>query len=258
MTKLRAADIVAKARSDQKITGMEIINNLFGDFMELHGDRLGSDDPAIIGGLASFHGQPVTVITTDRGRTPAEKVAKHFGCPMPGGYRKALRLVKQAEKFRRPVLCFVNTSGAFPSKAAEEEGQGAAIAHNILAISQVTVPVITVIYGEGGSGGALALACGDEVWMLDYSTYSILSPEGFASILWKDASRAGEAAEVMQMTPTALLQKNVIDGIIDEDEADHRQTCQNIDQVLQKRLAALEQLTPQELLAKRQERYRKF
>jgi acetyl-CoA carboxylase carboxyl transferase subunit alpha len=258
VAKLSAAEIVAKARSDQKITGKEIINYLFDDFMELHGDRCGSDDPAIVGGLASFHGQAVTVITTDRGATTAEKVAKHFGSPMPGGYRKAVRLIKQADKFHRPVVCFVNTAGAFPSKEAEEGGQGEAIAQSILQISQVKVPVITVIYGEGGSGGALALACGDEVWMLDYATYSILSPEGFASILWKDASRADEAAAVMQMTPEALLKKKVIEGIIEEDESNHQRTAENIARVLADRLAALEKLSPQELLARRQARYRKF
>lgn len=257
MDKLKAMEIVERARSDQKITGKEIINDLMPDFMELHGDRLGSDDPAIVGGLATFNGQAVTVITTDRGQTTAEKVAKHFGSPMPGGYRKALRLAKQAEKFHRPVICLVNTAGAFPSQAAEEQGQGAALAQNIYQLGQLKVPLLTVIYGEGGSGGALALACGDQVWMLEHSTYSILSPEGFASILWKDSSRAGEAAEVMQMTPVALLEQGMIEGIIPE-STDHHATARQIGRILTTALTELQGLSPEELLARRQERYRKF
>lgn len=257
MAKLSAMEIVQRARNDNKITGLEIIHQLMPDFMELHGDRMGSDDPAIVGGIATFNGQPVTVITTDRGQTTAEKVAKHFGSPMPGGYRKALRLIKQAGKFNRPVICLVNTAGAFPSQEAEEQGQGAAIAQNIYQISQIPVPIITIIYGEGGSGGALALACGDEVWMLEHSTYSVLSPEGFASILWKDSSKAAEAAEVMQMTPEALLKQDIIEGIISEDK-DHQATCRQVEQVLTTELAKLQELSAAELLKKRQARYRKF
>lgn len=254
---LSASQIVERARSDNKITGMEIIQNIFPDFIELHGDRVGGDDPAIIGGLATFHDQPVTVITTDRGKTTAEKVEKHFGSPMPSGYRKALRLIKQAAKFKRPVFCFVNTAGAFPSKEAEENGQGSAIAQNILQISQLPIPIITVIYGEGGSGGALALACGDEVWMLENSTYSILSPEGFASIMWKDSSQADKAAELMQMVPQALLKQQIIEGIIPESE-DHQQVCLAIEHTLEKRLNKLQSISASELLAKRKARYRKF
>lgn len=257
MAKLSAMEIVQLARNDNKITGMEIIHQLMPDFMELHGDRLGADDPAIVGGIATLNDQPVTVITTDRGQTTTEKVAKHFGSPMPGGYRKALRLIKQAGKFNRPVICLVNTAGAFPSQAAEEQGQGAVIAQNIYQIMQVPVPIITIIYGEGGSGGALALACGDEVWMLEHSTYSVLSPEGFASILWKNSSKAAEAAEVMQMTPEALLKQDIIEGIISEDK-DHQATCRQIEQVLTTELAKLLKLSPAELLKKRQARYRKF
>ena len=254
---LSPTEIVKRARSDDKLTGREIIDNLFPDFFELHGDRNGNDDPAIIGGLAKFNGKPVTVISTDRGHTTEEKVAKRCGSARPGGYKKALRLVEQATKFKRPVLFFVNTAGAFPSKEAEEEGQGAAIATNILKIGQAPIPIITVISGEGGSGGALALACGDEVWMLNYSTYSILSPEGFASIMWKDSSRANEAAKVMQMTPDPLLKKKVIEGIIPESD-NHAETCENIKNLLVKRLAFLEQFKGEELLTRRRERYRNF
>lgn len=257
MTKEDAATIVAAARSTQKITVSEITQHLFDHFIELHGDHEGSDDPAIVGGLAFYHQQPVTVIATDRGENVKERMATHFGCPTPGGYRKALRLAKQAAKFNRPVFFFVDTPGAYPGQSAEENGQGAAIADNLLQISQLPIPIITVIYGEGGSGGALALACGDQVWMMEKSTYSILSPEGFASILWKDSSRADEAAGLMQLTPQELLKKQVIEGIIDEPD-DHAAVLHNIDQTLAPQLKRLSSMTADELLAARQQRFRKF
>lgn len=257
MTAKKAAAIVSAARSDSKIITKELIQHLFPNFIQLHGDRLGTDDPAIIGGLATFNDEPVTVIATDRGRSIEERMATHFGCPTPGGYRKALRLAKQAAKFHRPVLFFVNTPGAYPGKSAEEEGQGAAIADNLLQISQLPIPIITVIFGEGGSGGALGLACGDSVWMLENSTYSILSPEGFASILWKDSSRADEAADLMQLTPESLLKKEIIEGIIAEPE-DHQQVTANIAAVLKRELLRLEQFSPEELMENRHQRYRKF
>lgn len=252
-----AAQIVRLARGGQKITAHEILAGLFTDFFELHGDRAGSDDRAVIGGLAVFHSRPVTVIATNRGTTAAERQATHFGSPMPGGYRKALRLIKEAGRWRRPVFCFVNTPGAYPSKEAEEQGQGQAIAQALLEIGQVPTPIISIIYGEGGSGGALALACGDQVWMLENSTYSVLSPEGFASILWKDSRKAPKAAEVMDLTPQALLEKKVIEGVIPE-PTDHQEVCANMDAVLKRELARLEELDPSDLLAKRQARYRKF
>lgn len=249
--------VVQAARGAGKLTGREIINQLFDHFFELHGDRAGSDDPAIVGGLATFQGQAVTVITTDRGETVPERVATHFGSPMPGGYRKALRLMEQASKFHRPVICLVNTAGAFPGQDAEENGQGAAIATTLLKMSQVKSPLITVIYGEGGSGGALALAAGDQVWMLTRSTYAILSPEGFATILWKDSNRAAEAAELMQMTPPALKAAGVIDGIIKEDD-DHRATIERIGRVLATELPVLAAQPVAHLLAQRRARFRKF
>lgn len=257
MTNKSAAEIVNAARSNNKITTKELIQYLFPDFINLHGDHHGSDDPAIVGGLATFHKKPVTVIATDKGKVIQERVATHFGCPTPGGYRKALRLAKQAAKFHRPVLFFVNTPGAYPGQSAEENGQGAAIADNLLMLSQLPTPIITVIFGEGGSGGALGLACGDEVWMLENSTYSILSPEGFASILWKDSSRAGEAAALMQLTPQELLKKHVIEGIIPE-PSEHQEVATKINQVLTKRLARLTTLSAKKLLQQRHERYRKF
>lgn len=252
-----AMAIVKAARSDSKITANEIIKEVFSDFIEFHGDRKGTDDSAILGGLAIFSSTPVTVIATNRGETVSEHLSTHFGCPTPGGYRKALRLAKQAAKFNRPIVFLVNTPGAYPGKTAEEQGQGSAIAQNIIQISQLPVPIITIIYGEGGSGGALALACGDQVWMLENSTYSILSPEGFASILWKDGSRTEEAAELMQMTPQALLRHKVIEGIISESK-DHKVTCRAIANVLAKQLQELGKLSAADLLIQRKERYRKF
>ncbi|KRM59973.1 acetyl-CoA carboxylase carboxyltransferase subunit alpha [Ligilactobacillus animalis] len=252
------AQVVAAARSQAKITTPELIEHLFDDFFELHGDRQGSDDPAIVGGLARFCGRPVTVVATDKGKTPKQRVAKHFGSPEPAGYRKLLRLAKQAEKFGRPVVTFVNTAGAYPGRSAEEQGQGEALARCLLELGQLEVPLITFIFGEGGSGGALAMACGDRVYMLEDSMYSVLSPEGFASILWKDSQRADEAAEVMQLTPEALLEHGAIEGVIAEDENDHLATVAAIKVVLKRDLELLVKKDPTELLAERYERFRKF
>lgn len=252
------AQVVAASRSQAKITTPELIEHLFDDFFELHGDRQGSDDPAIVGGLARFCGRPVTVVATDKGKTPKQRVAKHFGSPEPAGYRKLLRLAKQAEKFGRPVVTFVNTAGAYPGRSAEEQGQGEALARCLLELGQLEVPLITFIFGEGGSGGALAMACGDRVYMLEDSMYSVLSPEGFASILWKDSQRADEAAEVMQLTPEALLEHGAIEGVIAEDENDHLATVAAIKAVLKRDLELLVKKDPTELLAERYERFRKF
>ena len=252
------AQVVAAARSQAKITTPELIEHLFDDFFELHGDRQGSDDPAIVGGLARFCGRPVTVVATDKGKTPKQRVAKHFGSPEPAGYRKLLRLAKQAEKFGRPVVTFVNTAGAYPGRSAEEQGQGEALARCLLELGQLEVPLITFIFGEGGSGGALAMACGDRVYMLEDSMYSVLSPEGFASILWKDSQRADGVAEVMQLTPEALLEHGAIEGVIAEDENDHLATVAAIKAVLKRDLELLVKKDPTELLAERYERFRKF
>ncbi|WP_304652325.1 carboxyltransferase subunit alpha [uncultured Ligilactobacillus sp.] len=252
------AQIVAAARSQAKITTFELIEHLFDDFFELHGDRQGADDPAIVGGLARFCGRPITVVATDKGKTPKQRVAKHFGSPEPAGYRKLLRLAKQAQKFGRPLVTFVNTAGAYPGRSAEEQGQGEAIARCLLELGQLKVPMITFIFGEGGSGGALAMACGDRVYMLEDSMYSVLSPEGFASILWKDSQRADEAAKVMQLTPNALLEHGAIEGVIAEDEKDHLSTLEAIKAVLKRDLELLTKKDPTELLAERYERFRKF
>lgn len=252
------AQVVAAARSQAKITTPELIEHLFDDFFELHGDRQGAEDPAIVGGLARFCGRPLTVVATDKGKTPKQRVAKHFGSPEPAGYRKLLRLAKQAEKFGRPLVTFVNTAGAYPGRSAEEQGQGEAIARCLLELGCLKVPMITFIFGEGGSGGALAMACGDRVYMLEDSMYSVLSPEGFASILWKDSQRADEAAKVMQLTPNALLEHGAIEGVIAEDENDHLSTVEAIRTVLKRDLELLTKKDLTALLAERYERFRKF
>ena len=215
-SKLTSWDRVMLSRMQDRPVGADYIENLFTDFMEFHGDRLFGDDPAIIGGVARFHGIPVTVIAQAKGRNTKDNIRHNFGMPSPEGYRKALRLMKQAEKFRRPVICFVDTPGAFCGLEAEERGQGEAIARNIYEMSALQVPVLSIIIGEGGSGGALAMATSDEVWMLENSIYSILSPEGFASILWKDSSKAKEAAEVMKLTAKDLYEKGIVEKVFSE------------------------------------------
>lgn len=211
-----AWDRVQISRMKDRPTGEDYIRTLFTDFMEFHGDRYFKDDKAIIGGVARFKGMPVTVIAQAKGGTTKENIERNFGMPSPEGYRKALRLMKQAEKFGRPVICFVDTPGAFCGLEAEERGQGEAIARNLFEMSDMKVPILSIVIGEGGSGGALALAVADEVWMLENSIYSVLSPEGFASILWKDAKRAQEAAGVMKLTSRDLKRLGIVERIIPE------------------------------------------
>lgn len=190
-----AYDTVRLARANKRPTGLDYIHNLCADFFELHGDRRFADDGAIVGGVGHFRGLPVTFLAIEKGHSAKERMARSFGAPHPEGYRKALRLMKQAEKFHRPVLCFVDTSGANCGIGAEERGQGQAIAENLMTMMSLDTPVITVLIGEGGSGGALALSVADRVWMLEHAVYSVISPEGCASILWKDAGKADEAAQ---------------------------------------------------------------
>lgn len=209
---------VQTSRKNNRPVGMDYIQSLFTDFIEFHGDRYCHDDSAVIGGIAKFHGLPVTVIAQAKGNTTKENIERNFGMPSPDGYRKALRLMKQAEKFGRPVICFVDTPGAFCGLEAEERGQGEAIARNLFEMSGLKVPILSIVIGEGGSGGALAMAVADEVWMLENSIYSILSPEGFASILWKDSKRACEAAEVMKLTAQDLKELKIIEQVISEPE----------------------------------------
>ena len=194
------ARILKEARDQGRLTALDFAQGIFDDFIELHGDRNFRDDGAIIGGIGRLNGQAVTVVGIQKGRNLQDNLNRNFGQPHPEGYRKALRLMKQAEKFGRPVVTFINTAGAYPGVGAEERGQGEAIARNLMEMSDLKVPIIAIIIGEGGSGGALALAVADKVWMLENTIYSILSPEGFATILWKDGSRSEEAAELMKIT----------------------------------------------------------
>lgn len=240
---LTAAERVAIARNPQRPNITDYIDGLFTDFFECRGDRLCGEDAAILGGVALFHGQSVTVIGTRKGKTLEENLKCNFGMPNPEGYRKALRLMRQAEKFRRPILTFIDTSGAYPGLEAEAHGQGEAIARNLYEMSRLTVPVIALITGEGNSGGALALAVANRVLMLENAVYAILSPEGFASILWKDAHRAGEAAELMKLTAPELKKLGIIDGIIREPEGgaqtNHGEMLRSMDRVLLRELTPL-------------------
>ena len=257
---LTAWQRVELSRRKDRPVGSDYIDALFTDFVEFHGDRYFADDKAIIGGVAKFHGMPVTVIAQAKGRNTKENIERNFGMPKPEGYRKALRLMKQAEKFARPVICLVDTPGAFCGLEAEERGQGEAIARNIYEMSGLKVPVVSIIIGEGGSGGALAMATSDEVWMLENSIYSILSPEGFASILWKDSSKAKEAAEVMKLTAENLKAQGIVELVFAEPET---YTVQNMDAVIMQINEAIEEflmrygsLSEQELIRHRYERFR--
>lgn len=213
---LSAWDKVIAARNNKRPSGEDYINKLFDNFIELHGDRYYKDDCAVMGGIAMFKGTSVTVIAQVKGHCTKDNIVKNFGMSSPEGYRKALRLMKQAEKFNRPVICFVDTPGAFCGIEAEERGQGEAIARNLFEMSALTVPVLSVFIGEGGSGGALALAVADEVWMLENSVYSVLSPEGYASIMWKDGKLADKAAAAMKMTADDLKHLGVVDKVFNE------------------------------------------
>ena len=259
---LTAWDRVQISRKVDRPSGSDYIEALFTDFMEFHGDRNYGDDKAIVGGIAKFHGRPVTVIVQEKGTNTKENIAHNFGMPMPEGYRKALRLMKQAEKFHRPVLCFVDTPGAFCGIEAEERGQGEAIARNLWEFAGLKTPVLSVVTGEGGSGGALALAAGDQVWMLENSVYSILSPEGFASILWKDSARAKEAAGVMQLTAADLYEKGIIEQVIPEPENLTSESLWQVTERLNDRIGEFLQkytaLSEEELLERRYARFRKF
>lgn len=256
------AEILKLARAQDKVTSAEWIHSVFDDFIELHGDRAYGDDQAMIGGIGFLDGQPVTVIGIQKGRNLPENMRCNFGSPHPEGYRKALRLMKQAEKFGRPIVTFINTAGAFCGIEAEERGEGEAIARNLLEMSDLSVPIIAIIIGEGGSGGALALAVADEVWMLEHSIYAILSPEGFASILWKDSSRASEAAELMKITPTDLKEFGVIEKIIPEtfngQPMDQKKIQRIVQRSLIEKIEELQRLPVDELLEKRYQRFRKY
>lgn len=259
---ISAYDRVYLARKPARPGVRDYINRIFTDFFEQHGDRLMHDDPAIIGGIASLEGLPVTVIGHRKGKTLEENLKFNFGMPNPEGYRKALRLMKQAEKFRRPIITFIDTPGAYPGLESEMHGQGEAIARNLMEMGSLTVPIIAIVIGEGGSGGALALSVADRIWMLENSVYSILSPEGFASILWKDASRAREAAELMKLTAYDLYNRGIVDRLFGEpagglDESS-RSIYERMKNALITELGVLTKLSGRALVEQRYKKYRRI
>lgn len=257
---LTAAQRVALARSPGRPNAQVFVDALFTEFFELHGDRRFGDDGSILGGLAFFEGRPVTVLAQRKGRTLQENIAWNFGMPNPEGYRKALRLMEEAQRFGRPIVTFVDTPGAYPGMGAEERGQGEAIAQCLALMSTLTVPVICVVTGEGGSGGALALAVANRVLMLEHAVYSVLSPEGFASILWKDASRSGEACAVMKLTAQDLRRGGVVQGVLREPQGgahtDWEATFRTVDAALRQELAALDKLNGPALARQRYQMFR--
>ena len=252
------ARILKEARDQGRLTALDFAQGIFDDFIELHGDRNFRDDGAIIGGIGRLNGQAVTVVGSQKGRNLQDNLNRNFGQPHPEGYRKALRLMKQAEKFGRPVVTFINTAGAYPGVGAEERGQGEAIARNLMEMSDLKVPIIAIIIGEGGSGGALALAVADKVWMLENTIYSILSPEGFATILWKDGSRSEEAAELMKITSGELLNMGIVDKVIPERGYFTSEIIEAIKTAIVDELAELSQLSTENLLEARYQRFRKY
>lgn len=259
---LTAWERVEISRSKERPTTLSYVQQVFDDFLELHGDRAFRDDGAVIGGIAMFGGQPVTVIGQQKGKNVKENIYRNFGMASPEGYRKALRLMKQAEKFGRPVVTFVDTPGAACGIEAEERGQGEAIARNLLEMSGIQTPMVSILIGEGGSGGALGLAVTDEVWMMENATYSILSPEGFASILWKDGKRAKEASEVMKITAKDLKKLQIIEKVIREPEPANEENLPEIAEEIREDLDAFLrkncQKTREQIVEERYERFRRM
>ncbi|MGC2210651.1 MAG: acetyl-CoA carboxylase carboxyltransferase subunit alpha, partial [Candidatus Korobacteraceae bacterium] len=250
------------ARHPNRPYTLDYVQHLFTDFSEIHGDRTFSDDPAMICGMARFHGEEVLVVGTQKGRDTKQKVYRNFGMPNPEGYRKAIRAMQLAEKFGRPIFTFIDTPGAYPGLGAEERGQGEAIAYNLREMSRLKVPILVTVTGEGGSGGALAIAVGDRVFMLENSIYSVISPEGCASIMWRDATKRNLAAEAMHITAPDLIGFGIVDAIIPEPgegaHTDHAQMAENMDKVLSESLAELRLLSPQQLVDGRYEKFRKM
>lgn len=255
---MNIAKIVREAREQTRLTALDFATGIFDDFIELHGDRSFRDDGAIIGGIGWLGDQAVTVVGIQKGKSLQDNLNRNFGQPHPEGYRKALRLMKQAEKFGRPVVTFINTAGAYPGVGAEERGQGEAIARNLMEMSDLKVPIIAIIIGEGGSGGALALAVADRVWMLENSIYAVLSPEGFASILWKDGSRAMEAAELMKITSFELLDMKIVDKVISEVGLSSKDLIKQVKEQLRAELDELGKLPLDQLIEERYKRFRKY
>lgn len=260
--KVSAYERVLAARDKKRPTILDYTEELFEDFLELRGDRLGKEDPAIYGGIALFEGRPVTVIGHRKGKNLKENMAVNFGMPNPEGYRKALRLMRQAEKFGRPIICFIDTPGAYPGIEAEEHGQSLAIAENLQAMSGLKVPILVIVTGEGNSGGALAIGLGDRLYMLENAVYSILSPEGFASILWKDAGRKKEACDLMHLTAEEIYQDGFADGVIEEGrggiQKNKEAVFDSIRRLIRKTLSELSELSEEELLQRRYEKYRRI
>ena len=253
-----AYENVLAARSKDRLTGLDFINGLFDGFIELRGDRRFADDPAIIGGLAYLGDVPVTVLATEKGRDTKSRIKRNFGTPNPEGYRKALRLMKQAEKFRRPVICLVDTAGAFCGIGAEERGQGQAISENLAEMMTLKTPILSILIGEGGSGGALALAIADEVWMLEGAVYSVISPEGCANILWRDAERASEAANYLKLTANEVLELGVVEKIIKEDSKDPANMLERISADIARWYEYTSAIAPDNLIKRRYERFRRI
>ena len=256
--KTSAYEKVQAARSGKRPLGGYYIDRMIDDFVELHGDRRYGDDGAIVGGIGFLGDIPVTVIAMERGSDINDRIKRHFGCPSPEGYRKALRLMKEAEKFSRPVICFIGSSGAYPGIEAEERGQGEAIAENLFEMMGIQTPIISVIVGEGGSGGALALGVGDTVIMLENAVYSVISPEGCASILWKDSSKAADAADVLKLTSNDLLTFGVIEKVITEENRSAQEICTELKKILTTELTEKCSITAPELLDKRYHKFRKI
>jgi acetyl-CoA carboxylase carboxyl transferase subunit alpha len=248
------------ARHPERPYVLDYVRLLMTDWIEIHGDRAFADDPAVVAGFATFRGRSVAVIGHEKGRDTRERICRNFGQPRPEGYRKALRVMRLAEKFGRPVLTFVDTAGAHPGIGAEERGQAEAIARNLIEMAALRVPIVVTITGEGGSGGALALGVGNRVLILEYSTYSVISPEGCAAILWKDQSRKAEAAEAMKLTAPDLLELGVVDAVIPEPlggaHTDHQETARRVGAAVDEALIDLEALSPDELRSRRHDRFR--
>ena len=255
---MEAFERVAAARAKNRPTGLSFIQNIFTDFTEMHGDRRFADDKAVVAGIGRLEGMPVTVIALERGTDTKDKIMRNFGMAHPEGYRKALRQMKLAEKFHRPVVCLVDTSGAYCGIGAEERGQGLAIAENLMEMMTLKTPIMSVLIGEGGSGGALGLAVADEVWMLENAVYSVISPEGCASILWKDPAKVKEAAACLKLTAQDLLQFGVIERIIEEPKGNFEPVYHTLKTELHRSFLAKKEMPIAELLAQRYERFRKI
>ncbi|UQS82048.1 acetyl-CoA carboxylase carboxyl transferase subunit alpha [Bombilactobacillus folatiphilus] len=256
MSDQQVKSIIEGARSDAKADLCPLIDQLFPDFFACHGDRVAADDPAIIAGFATIEQHAVAVVATNKGRELKERLSTHFGSPTPQGYRKALRMMQTAERLGVPIISLINTPGAYPGEEAEISGQGQVLAQSISSMLQLKTPILTIIIGEAGSGGALALACADQVWMLEHSMYTVLSPEGFASIMWKDSKLAAQAAQMMHIEPEWLQQQQIIEKLLPEKILDNQ--AHDLQQLIVQQLTEFDQISLDELLVKRQARFRKF